>query len=135
MFLLSACGSTSSVKSKAAIKAAIEAHLKNNPQVALSNFNTKIESVKFQGDTAEALVKFVAKGTPEATAELQYHLKLEGKTWKVVSSAGGAGMGMHGGAAGGSGSMGGQGGAMGGGSMTPPAPSHSQTQPEPQTSH
>lgn len=135
MFLLSACSMTGSLKSKAAIKGAIETHLRNNPQLSLANFNTEVESVKFQGDTADALAKFVAKGAPEQAVEVRYHLKLEGRMWKVVSSepAGGQGMGMHGGAMGGS--MG-QGGAMGqSGGTSAPAPSHEQTQPAPDSSH
>lgn len=133
MFLLSACSMTGSLKSKAAIKGAIETHLKNNPQLALSNFNTEVESVKFKGNTADALAKFVAKGAPQQAVEVRYQLKLEGRMWKVVSSepVGGQGMGMHGGAMGGSGSMG-QGQS---GQMTPPAPSHGQTQPAPDSSH
>lgn len=130
-FLLSACGTAGSLKSKRAIQGAIETHLKNNPDLSLKSFDTRVESVKFKGNTAEAVAKFVAKQPPHNSVEVRYQLKLEGGTWKVVSgqSAGGQGMGMHGGAMSGSGSMG------QGAGMSAPAPAHGQSQPAPESSH
>lgn len=142
MFLLSACSSGGSLKSKQAIQEAIQSHLKNDPQLSLKNFNTQVESVKFKGDTADALAKFVTKQAPHMAVNVRYQLKLEGGKWKVVSSqaAGGQGMGMHGEAGGtmGAGGMGtggmGTGGKTGEPSM---APSHQQgnSTPGPQSSH
>lgn len=102
--LLSACSMTGGLKSKDAIKGAIEAHLKDNPHLSMQNFNTEIESVKYKDDTADALAKFVSKANPESSVEVQYQLKLDGREWKVVSSkpVGGQGMGGHGGSMGGS---------------------------------
>jgi hypothetical protein len=100
--LLSACSMTGSLKSKDAIRGAIETHLKNNPHLSMQNFNTVVESVKYKDDTADALAKFVSKADANSTVEVRYQLKLEGREWKVVSSqpVGGQGMGGHGGAMG-----------------------------------
>jgi hypothetical protein len=101
-FLLSACSMTGSLKSKDAIKGAVEAHLKDNPHLSMSNFDTQIENVQFKDDTAEALAKFVSKVDPNSAVEVRYQLKLDGRMWKVVSSepVGGQGMSGHGGAGG-----------------------------------
>ncbi len=101
--LLSACSMTGSLKSKSAIQGAIETHLRGNPHLALKNFDTYVEDVKFKGNSADALARFVSKTDPNAKVEVRYHLKLDGMMWKVVSSepAGGQGMsGVHEGTAG-----------------------------------
>lgn len=102
--LLSACSMTGSLKSKDAIRGAIEAHLKDNPNLSMKNFNTEIESVQYKGDTADALAKFVSKADSTSAVEVRYQLKLDGRHWEVVSSQpmGGQGMGGHGGSMGGS---------------------------------
>ncbi len=98
-FLLSACSMAGGLKSNDAIKGAIEAHLKDNPRLSMQNFNTEIESVEYKDDTANALAKFVSKADPNSGVEVRYQLKLDGRTWKVVSSQpeGGQGAGGHGG--------------------------------------
>jgi hypothetical protein len=123
-FLLSACSMTGSLKSKDAVRGAIETHLKDNPHLSMKNFDTQIESVQFKDDTADALAKFVSKADPNSAVEVRYQLKLDGRIWKVTSSqpVGGQGMGSHGGT---EGSM-----PMGhpaipqGGSQMPPEASH-----------
>ena len=98
--LLAACSMAGGLKSNDAIRGAIEAHLKDNPHLSMTNFNTQIESVQFKDDTADALAKFVSKADQNSAVEVRYQLKLEDQMWKVVSSApaGGQGMGGHGGA-------------------------------------
>ena len=100
--LLSACSMAGSLKSNDVIKGAIEAHLKNNPHLSMTNFNTEIQSVEYKDDTADALAKFVSKADPNSAVEVRYELKLEGRIWKVVSSkpVGGQEMGGHGGSMG-----------------------------------
>lgn len=100
--LLSACSKAGSPHAKDAIREAIEAHLRANPQLLLEKFNTEIERVTYKGDTAEAMAKFVSKSEPSSAVEVRYQLKREAGKWKVVSSqsVGGMGMGAHGGAAG-----------------------------------
>ncbi len=84
------------IDTKAAVLQAVEAHLKGNSQLELSNFTTSVESVKFNGDTAEALVKFQGKVSPDAKVLVRYQLKKAGDHWEVTSSAPAGGQGMHG---------------------------------------
>lgn len=100
--LLSACSMAGGLKSNDAIKGAIETHLRNNPNLSMKNFNTEIVSVKYTDDSADALAKFVSKADANSSVEVRYQLKLDGREWKVVSSApaGGQGMGGHGGSMG-----------------------------------
>lgn len=129
-FLLSACGKKVSSKSKEAIQGAIVTHLKGRPNLSMANFDTTVKSVKFEGDTAEAVAEFVSKGEPHSAFEMRYHLKMDGGVWKVVSGepVGGHSMGMGMGA--------GQGGAAGSMPMGQPAPGEkSQTSPVPESSH
>ncbi len=122
-FLLGACSMSGSLKSKRAVQGAIEAHLRGNKSLSMQNFQTEVEKVSFKDDTADALAKFVAKGSSQTVVEVRYQLKLEGNHWKVVSSQPvGQGMGGHG-------SMGG---AMSGSSMgMPSAPQKSTVPMEP----
>lgn len=100
--LLSACSMTGGLKSNDAIRGAIEAHLKDNPNLSMKNFNTEIVSVQYKDDTADALAKFVSKADPNSAVQVRYQLKLDGRHWEVVSSkpVGGQGMGGHGGSMG-----------------------------------
>lgn len=124
--LLSACSMTGGLKSKQAVQGAIETHLRDNPHLSLKNFNTQIENVQFKDDTADALAKFVSKSDPNATVEVRYQLKLDGREWKVVSSKPMGGQGM--------GSM--QHGTAGSMDMGQPVPGEkSQTGPSPDSSH
>jgi hypothetical protein len=113
--LLSAC--SKSAPSNAPIQAAIEQHLRNQPNVVFNNMTMEVQSVKIDGDHAQAEVKFRSKQSPDLAVGVHYTLQRSGDTWKVVSSSS-AGMGgnPHGGA---------------GGPMPEPAPS----QPQPQPSH
>src|SRR5690348_13119872 len=52
--ILSGCSRFAGVNSKSAVQAAIEAHLKKQPGLTLSNMTTEIKDVKFEGDKATA---------------------------------------------------------------------------------
>jgi hypothetical protein len=95
---LPACSRLRSSSSKQAIRQAIEAHLRQDRHLSLQNFTTEIASVKFKGATAEALVRFRSKQSPQVAVLVRYELKKSGDHWLVTSSApaGGQGMGMHG---------------------------------------
>ncbi len=127
--LLAGCSKGGGLKANDAIKAAIEAHLKDNPALSMQNFNTEIEKVQYKDDTADALAKFVSKADPNAAVEVRYQLKLDGSTWKVVSSKseGGQGMGGHGGVMGGT--------LPPGHPAIPQGQSQGQSQPAPEASH
>lgn len=114
----SSCSKGEGLRSKQAVQAAIEEHLKQNRQIQLENFTTEIEEVKLQGDTAEALVKYRSKESPELTVQVRYSLRKTGDHWEVRSSspAGGQAMNPH-------------------GSMGTPAPAPTQKTPGLQSSH
>jgi hypothetical protein len=108
-------GGCNRMNSKSAIQAAIEAHLKQRPGLALSNMTTDVQEVKFDGDKAAAQVTFQSKENPELKVEVRYVLRRDGDHWAVESSTpvGGMGTNPHSGA--------GAPGANGGASLSVPA--------------
>ncbi|MGH9453579.1 MAG: hypothetical protein ACRD2O_06370, partial [Terriglobia bacterium] len=58
--------------SKRAVEDAIQAHLKQNSRLSLGNFTTTVEDVKFNGDTAQARVKFQSKESANLAVEVGY---------------------------------------------------------------
>jgi hypothetical protein len=84
------------INSRSAVEKAIEAHLERNSSLALNAFTTEISDVKFEGDNAEAVVKFESKQTPHMSVQLRYTLRKEGDHW-VVQSSSGMGGNPHGG--------------------------------------
>ena len=91
------CSKWEELRSKQAVQAAIEEHLKQNRQIQLDKFTTEIEEVKVRGDTAEALVKYRSKESPDLTVQVRYSLRKAGDHWEVRSSspAGGQEMNPH----------------------------------------
>ncbi|HEV2491520.1 MAG TPA: hypothetical protein VG204_00450 [Terriglobia bacterium] len=75
------------LKSKSAVQAAIEQHLKERPGLAMENMTLQVENVKFAGDTAEARVKFQSKQMPQSFVEIRYTLRRSGDHWEVESSS------------------------------------------------
>ena len=98
--IFAGCGRFSRLNSKSAIQAAIEAHLKQQPGLALANMTTEVQDVKFDGDKATARVVYQSKEAPELKVEVGYVLRREGDHWEVLSSTpmGGQGTNPHGGA-------------------------------------
>jgi hypothetical protein len=95
--VMAGCQSRSGrLNTKEAVRQAVEAHLKGNAHLEISNFTTSVESVKFKGDTADALVRFQGKQSPDAAVVVRYKLKKAGDHWEVTSSAPAGGQGMHG---------------------------------------
>ncbi|HEV2348838.1 MAG TPA: hypothetical protein VG028_03225 [Terriglobia bacterium] len=98
---LCGCSRFAGINSKSAVQAAIEAHLKQRPGLALSNMSTEVQDVKFDGDTANAQVVYVSKDSPDLKVEVRYVLRRQGDHWEVVSSTpvGGVNGNPHGGVA------------------------------------
>jgi hypothetical protein len=94
--IFSGCGKSPGGQSKEAIKAAIEQHLQQRSNVVYNNMTLEIQNVKFEGDRAEADVRFQSKQSPQAAVNVHYTLKKVGDRWQVESSSSGAGMGGHG---------------------------------------
>src|SRR6516225_12418454 len=85
------------INSKSAVERAIEAHLERNSSLALNAFTTEISDVRFEGDNAEAVVKFESKQAPHMSVQVRYTLRKEGDHWVVQSSSGMGGGNPHGG--------------------------------------
>lgn len=96
VLLAVACGRWG-VHSESAVERAIQAHLQQNPHLLRDRFTTQVESVSFQGDAAEALVKFQSKDSSGFSVEVKYGLRLQKDHWDVVSSTllSGQGSGSH----------------------------------------
>ncbi|MGH9772168.1 MAG: hypothetical protein ACRD4Q_10795 [Candidatus Acidiferrales bacterium] len=75
------------VNSKSSVEAAIRKHLNQNPHLMLNSFSTRFQKVAVHGDTADALVKFESKNSPNLSVEVSYVLKKANGTWQVVSSS------------------------------------------------
>ena len=75
------------INSKSAVEKAIEAHLERNSSLALNAFTTEISDVKFEGDNAEAVVKFESKQAPHMSVQVRYTLRKECDHWVVQSSS------------------------------------------------
>ena len=77
------CSKSGGTESKEAIKAAIEQHLQQRPNVVYNNMTFEVQDVKFNGDRAEAEVKFQSKQAPEVAVNVHYLLKKVGDHWQV----------------------------------------------------
>jgi hypothetical protein len=80
-----ACGKWGT-HSKGAVERGIQQHLSRNTQLLSRNFTTQVEKVTFNGDTADAVVKFQSRQQASLFVEVGYHLRLENGRWEVVSS-------------------------------------------------
>jgi len=100
ILLASGCNKAGSDNPKAAVQAAIEAHLKQRPNLMLANMTLEVQDVKVTGDTAQAEVKFRSKQSTDLAVGVRYTLKRAGDGWQVESSSptGGMGASPHGGA-------------------------------------
>ena len=96
-----ACHRLSGIDSKAAVQAAIEEHLKQQPNVFFQNMTVEVGDVTFNGDNAQAEVKFRSKQAPNLAVGMLYKLRRVDKGWQVesASSASMPGTSPHGNAA------------------------------------
>jgi hypothetical protein len=98
----SGCSRSGGTQSKEAVQAAIERYLQKQSNIALNNMTLEVQEVKYQGDRAEAEVKFRSKQAPDLAVGVHYVLRRAGEQWEVQSSSAASGMGgnPHAGAAG-----------------------------------
>jgi hypothetical protein len=68
-----------------AIPPVIQDHVRNLPQGVFSNMDLEVEQVKFQGDKAEAYVKFQSPSVRELVIHQRYVLRKSGNDWQVES--------------------------------------------------
>jgi len=98
----SGCSKSGGTQSKEAVQAAIEQYLQKQSNIAMNNMTLEMGDVKFQGDRADAEVKFHSKQAPSLAVGVHYVLRRAGDQWEVQSSSASSGMGgnPHGGTAG-----------------------------------
>jgi uncharacterized protein YhdP len=82
-----ACHRLSGVHSKAAVQEAIEEHLKQQPNIVFQNMTVEVGQVTFNGDTAEAQVKFRSRQAPNPAVGMLYKLRRAGNGWQVESTS------------------------------------------------
>ena len=83
--LFGACSKSNSAQEQE-VRAAVDAHLQKKSNLALNNMDMKVESVKVNGDNADAQVKFTSKENSQLAVTIQYSLRRAGDHWEVVSS-------------------------------------------------
>ncbi len=112
------CGKIGGLRSKRAVREAIEAHLKKQPNLVMTSMTMEVEDVKFNGDSAEAQVRFQSTQSPELAVGVRYTLRRVDGHWEVRSSSPTSGMGTspH-------------------GRMDQPAPGTAPATPTPKSSH
>ena len=93
---------SSGVNSRAAVQEAIEEHLRQRSNVVSQNMTMEVGDVTFNGDTAQAQVRFHSKQAPSLAVGVLYKLRRAGNGWQVesTSSATMPGTNPHGNAAG-----------------------------------
>jgi hypothetical protein len=74
-------------RSRSAVRAAIEQHLREQPGLQMQNMTTEVRDVRFNGDTADAQVRFVSKESPDAFVVIRYQLRRNGGQWQVQSTS------------------------------------------------
>ncbi|MFZ0962553.1 MAG: hypothetical protein WAO35_16785 [Terriglobia bacterium] len=78
-------GTAQDLSATLAIPPAIKDHVRNLPQGVFSNMDIHVEEVKFQGDTAEAFVRFQSPTVTELVIRQRYVLRKSGDHWQVQS--------------------------------------------------
>lgn len=84
--LFAACNRSGGNAQENQVRAAVEAHLKSKGDLALNNMEMQIQSVKVNGDNADAQVKFTSKQNPQLAVNVLYALRRAGDHWEVTSS-------------------------------------------------
>jgi hypothetical protein len=78
-------GTVQDLSATLAIPPAIKDHVRNLPQGVFSNMDLEVEEVKFEGDTAEAYVRFQSPNVTELVIRQRYFLRKSGEKWQVQS--------------------------------------------------
>jgi hypothetical protein len=78
-------GTAQNLAATLAIPPVIKDHVRNLPQGVFHNMDLEVEEVKFQGDTAEAYVRFQSPNVTELIIRQRYVLRKSGDHWQVES--------------------------------------------------
>ncbi len=96
--IVAGCSGPSKPQSKEAVQKAVEPYHAQRENLMLANMNMEVAEVKFEGDTAEAEVRFRSKQSASLAVTVHYKLKRTAAGWQVESStsAGGGATSPHG---------------------------------------
>ncbi len=78
-------GDAQNLAATLAIPPVIKDHVRSLPQGVFHNMDLEVEEVKFQGDTAEAYVRFQSPNVTELIIRQRYVLRKSGDHWQVES--------------------------------------------------
>jgi hypothetical protein len=78
-------GTARNLSAALTIQPIIKNHVRNLPQGVFNNMDLEVEEVKFQGDTAEAYVRFQSPNVAELVIRQRYDLRKSGDHWQVES--------------------------------------------------
>jgi hypothetical protein len=92
--IFGACSKSGESEGDQAVRAALDQYLQTKGNLSLSNMTMKVQSVKINGDKADADVRFESKQQPDVAVGIRYVLKRAGDHWEVESSSPQGGMGM-----------------------------------------
>jgi predicted amidohydrolase YtcJ len=91
--LAGACSKRSETAQEREVRAAIQEHLQKKGTLAMNNMTMDVQSVKVNGDTADAEVRFQSKEKPELAVGMHYVLHRTNGKWEVQSGNPTEGMG------------------------------------------
>ena len=78
-------GCAQNLSASLAIPPIIKDHVKSLPQGVFHSMDLEVEEIKFQGDSAEAYVKFQSPQVSELVIRQRYFLRRAGEQWQVES--------------------------------------------------
>ncbi|HMD83486.1 MAG TPA: hypothetical protein VKO18_02155 [Terriglobia bacterium] len=78
-------GTAQNLAATLAIPPVIQDHVRNLPQGVFHNMDLEVEEVQFQGDRAEAYVRFQSPNVTELVIRQRYVLRKSGDHWQVES--------------------------------------------------
>lgn len=88
LLLLTVAACNRAPESKEAIREGIVEHISKNSGLDAASMDIVVESVKFEGNRAAAMVSFKPKSSPDAGMSMNYTLERSGKKWIVQKTAG-----------------------------------------------
>jgi hypothetical protein len=85
--LAGACSKHSETAQERDVRAAIQEHLQKRGNLVMQNMTMEVQSVKVNGDAADAQVRFQSKQKPELAVGIHYVLRRTNGQWQVESSS------------------------------------------------
>ena len=89
---LAGCTRGGNLQTEEAVKQAIDKYLASRPNVNMGSMSATVTGVRFQGEEAEAAVRFQAKNDAKASMSMRYKLRRDGRQFVVVAPGGHIGL-------------------------------------------